>query len=93
MTDEIKLTRAAERATQAQRLLSDPLLAEGFAKLESDLMAAWKASDPRDAQGREIAWNVVQQVGRLKGYLETVMSGGKIALVDLADRKKRLGIF
>lgn len=93
MSDEIKLTRDAERANRARILLSDPLLAEGFAKLETDLMAAWKASDPRDNEGRERAWNALQQAGRLKGYLETTMSNGKLALVDLADRKKRLGVF
>lgn len=93
MSDEIKLTRAAEQAAHARILLSDPMLAAGFLKLETDLMAAWKASDPRDNEGRERAWTALQQAGRLKGYLETVMSGGKIALVDLADRKKRLGFF
>lgn len=98
MIDEHKLLRDNGRAVEAQSLLDNALFNEALVSIENELMAAWKATPPRDTDGRERCWTAVQQLGRLKGYIESVLNDGKLAsaqlkeLAETAERKKRFGI-
>lgn len=98
MTDEIALTKATARATRAQRLLDDELLAEAFASLESSYIAAWRATTIEDITGREKLFLAINVVGKVRDHLNKVVSDGKLAqaelkqLAETAERKKRFGI-
>jgi ribonuclease HI len=97
MTDEIALTKATEKAAQAQRLLTDPLYVESFNALEAQLIQAWIASDPRDADGRERCWLAVHANRKQRDYFASFVNNGKMAQAQLdelakqAERRKRFG--
>lgn len=95
MADEHKLIRDNTRALGAQALLSNDLFNEALVSIERDLIEAWKVTPPRDTDGRERCWTAIQQLGKLKGYFETVLADGKLAkaqLKEIAERPKRFGI-
>jgi len=85
MTDEIALTKDAERGLNAERLLGDELLAEAFAALEADYIAAWKATAARDSDARERLWQALQIVGLVKSHLAAIVSSGRLAQRELDD--------
>ena len=97
MTDEISLTKATQKAAQAQRLLTDPLYVESFNALEAQLIQAWIASDPRDTEGRERCFQAVHANRKQRDYFASIMDGGKMAQAQLddlarqAERRKRFG--
>ena len=92
MIDEHKLLREQDRALGADALLKNDLFNEALESIERDLIEAWKAALPRDTDGRERIWAAIQQLGKIKGYIETVLRDGKLAsaqLKDLAEQPKR----
>jgi hypothetical protein len=94
MTDEFALNKAAERGARAQRLLEDDLLKEALDTLDRDYTRAWRATAARDTDARERLWQAVQVVAKVRDHLTHVTNGGKLAqreLIELADRRKRLG--
>jgi predicted TPR repeat methyltransferase len=98
MIDEFKLSQASAKASRAQELLGNELLAEAYATIEANLIAAWINTPPRDTEGREKAWSAVHANRNHRRYLETVASHGKMAaaelkeLADTAERKLRFRI-
>lgn len=96
--DEMSLVRDKNRADRAKQLLENDLFNEALVSIERDLMEAWKGSPPRDTDGRERCWTAIQQLGRLKGYFESVLNDGTMAeaqlkeLADADERKKRIKV-
>lgn len=99
MPDEIALQRDISRAARAEALLRDDLLTEAFDGLEAVYFDAWKASPPRDTEGRERLWQAAQIAGKVREHLKSIASHGKLAqrelddLARMAERSKVLGIF
>jgi hypothetical protein len=97
MIDEIALTKATERAAQAQRLLDDKMLAEAFKGLEEAYTAAWRATTIDDVSGREKLFLAINVVGKVRDHLVAVVNNGKLAQAELkdlretAERKRRFG--
>jgi hypothetical protein len=92
MTDEIALTRAAERGARAQSLLGDELLNGSLRDLEEGYIKAWRETAARDTDARERLWQAVQVVGKVRDHLGSVVAGGKLAqreLNDLAQLRSR----
>lgn len=98
MSDEIALTRATERAAQAQRLLDDVMLKDAFKGLEEAYTAAWRATTIDDVSGREKLFLAINVVGKVRDHLQSIVNNGKLAQAELkelaqtAERKKRFGI-
>lgn len=98
VTDEISLTKATERAAQAQRLLDDKMLSEAFKGLEEAYTAAWRATTIDDISGREKLFLAINVVGKVRDHLTAIVNDGKLAqrelkdLAQTAERKKRFGI-
>lgn len=98
MTDEITLTKATERAAQAQRLLDDPMLKDAFKTLEDGYQAAWRTTLIDDISGREKLFLAVNVIGKVRDHLAGIVNGGKLAkaelqeIAKLTERKKRFGI-
>jgi hypothetical protein len=86
MTDDSKLHAATTRAMRAKALLGDELLIEAFDTIEADLIEGWKASNPRDTDGRERVWNALQAVGKVKDFLQNAIANGTIATRELLDK-------
>lgn len=78
-----KLQTAVNRGQRAAALLNDDLLKEAFAKLEAEYTAAWKASPPRDTEGRERVWQALQLVGKVRDHLGRVAADGRLAQAEI----------
>lgn len=92
MIDEHKLLREQDRALGADALLKNDLFNEALESIERDLIDAWKATPARDTDGRERCWSAIQQLGKIKGFVETVLRDGKLAaaqLKEIAEQPKR----
>ncbi len=98
MTDEIKLTQASEKAAQAQRLLTDAMLADAFKGLEEAYTGAWRATLIDDVSGREKLFLAINIVGKVRDHLQAIVNNGKLAdaelkaLAQTAERPKRFGV-
>lgn len=73
------MSNAAARASQAQRLMDDPLLVEALGNIRSAAIKAWEGTPVADQQSREIAWLTVKVVGRIEAELQSIIDNGAIA--------------
>lgn len=84
MTDEIELRREMDRASRAEALINDDLLAEAFTTLKAAYLEAWEGSHARDTEGRERLFQAVKIVGSVQSHLEHILSNGSLAKHELA---------
>lgn len=87
MTEEEK----AQRGTEAERLLSHPLLAEAFSVIEQDIQDKWQSSPARDTDGREKLWMQLKLLHRVRAEIQAVAETGKVAQATLAQRALAAG--
>lgn len=94
--DEFTLRRAMERATLAQQILENEIVAEAFKSLEESYINAWKEAPVRDTEGREKLWQAVQIIGRVQAHLQQTVANGHLANRqierDYLTPRKRFGI-
>lgn len=76
MTDD---TRTIELGKQAAESLDDPATAEGFARLEADLIAAWRASRPQDRDARERIYLRLGALDAIRQELRLMREEGRLA--------------
>ena len=77
------------RGRQAAELLEHPLLVEAFAALEQEVVNEWKNSPARDEDGRERLWMMLRLSQKVRGYLESVITTGKMGQIQLKELDKR----
>lgn len=78
-----------ERGEKAASLLRNELLNEAFEALEADFIQAWKVSSVEDSQNRERLYMLCQNLSALRGYLEGVITSGKLAKAQLDELQNR----
>lgn len=78
-----------ERGEKAASLLRNDLLNEAFEALETDFIQAWKVSSVEDSQNRERLYMLCQNLSALRGYLEGVITSGKLAKAQLDELQNR----
>ena len=88
--NEGKVRGHMERGEQASALLRNELLQEAFDRLEADFIQAWKASSVEDSQNRERLYMLCQNLSALRGYLEGVVTDGKLAKAQLEELQNRV---
>lgn len=66
------------RASHAQALKDNPVLAEALDAWKTDLMKAWEQSPARDAEGREKLFLMVHAAEKFKTYVEAMVDSGKL---------------
>lgn len=89
--NEGKAREDVSRGEKAASLLRNEILQEAFQTLEQDFIQAWKSSSVDDLQNRERLYMLCQNLSALRGYLEGVVTSGKLAkaqLDELQNRKK-----
>ena len=86
------LEQENHRGNQARELLENPLLAEAFDHVESEIKRAWEDSPVRDIEGREKLYQMLMLNRKVKRHIESVVQTGEMARRTLADmiRKERL---
>ena len=87
-TEEDRTERAIGRGVQAQALMRNELLQEGFAKLEADYIQAWRTAPVRDMQMREKLFLAINVLVKVKDHLAKVLADGNVAQADLNMREK-----
>ena len=87
---EGKVRESMERGEKAAALLRNELLQEAFSQLETDFIQAWKASSVEDSQNRERLYMLCQNLSALRGYLEGVVTDGKLAKAQLDELQNRI---
>jgi hypothetical protein len=88
--NEGKVRESMERGEKAAALLRNELLQEAFSQLETDFIQAWKASSVEDSQNRERLYMLCQNLSALRGYLEGVVTDGKLAKAQLEELQNRI---
>jgi len=88
--NEGKVRESMERGEKAAALLRNELLQEAFSQLETDFIQAWKASSVEDSQNRERLYMLCQNLSALRGYLEGVVTDGKLAKAQLDELQNRV---
>lgn len=83
------LEEDARRGERARLLLTDPLLAEAFDKIDQELRDAWQNSPARDVDGRETLWLSVKLLSQVKSHLYAVVESGQLASHELSRRGTR----
>lgn len=82
-----------EHGRRALALLDDPVLAEGFARLEQDLIAAWRGSRPVDREVRERLYLRLGALDAIRQELRLIVEEGRLAererLMQLQDSETR----
>jgi hypothetical protein len=83
------------RAEQAQRILSDPLVVEAFATLERDCVEEWRRAPARDVEGRERLWLMLKLVEKLRQHFAGLVETGQLASRRIAEleKERRLNLF
>jgi len=88
--NEGKVRESMERGEKAAALLRNELLQEAFNQLETDFIQAWKSSSVEDSQNRERLYMLCQNLSALRGYLEGVVTDGKLAKAQLDELQNRI---
>ena len=95
MTDEFALRRATDEAANADALLRNETLIKTLDGLETKYTAAWKATEARDTQGREICWSMLKAAQAFREDLRNAVTDGRVAMAELneidaqAERNRR----
>mgnify|MGYP001568247304 CR=1 FL=1 len=84
----MNLALDTDRGARAERILSDELLQEAFAELETAYTQAWRDTAVRDTDARERLWQALQIVGKVRSHIEIVARDGKVAQAELAEIEK-----
>lgn len=66
------------RAAHAKNLLADPLLAEVFDLVEQAAIDVWRTTSTAQAAEREIAWQSLKAVERVRSTLKGIVDNGLI---------------
>ena len=88
--NEHKARQRQDRAAKAEALLRNELFVEAFEYLDEQFIEAWKTSGVDDADAREKLFQLMQALGAVKGYFQSVVEDGKLAKAQL-DEFRRYG--
>jgi len=74
---------------RAKELLSDPLFQKIFQDLEEKYIDAWKESDPKDREGREVLFQLQWAIGQVRSHFTVIMEKGEFHKSALSRSMKR----
>lgn len=84
------LEQRMRQGEQARQVLENPAFAKAFDDIEKEHVEAWKNSPARDPDGRETLWMTVKLLHKLRSTLESAMTDGKLANVELEHQNNLL---
>ena len=88
--NEGKARELVARGEKAAALMRNEILEEAFTSLETEFIQAWKQSSVEDSQNRERLYMLCQNLSAVKGYIENVVSSGKLAKSQLDELHNRV---
>jgi len=88
MTDELKINQRKSRGARAEQLLQDEFFKETLEKIEQDYIAAWRRSDPKDIDGREVLYSAISVVADIINHIKSIAADGRMAQKELENLEK-----
>lgn len=88
MSEGKAITRLA-RGERASALLRDEILKDAFTYLDEQFLQAWRQTSVDDTDARERLYYMSQALASVKGYIEGVVTDGKLAQATLDELQKR----
>lgn len=85
--DDLKLRQQMEEGARAQQLLESPLVTQYLAEIEQGYIDAWRFSEGRDFEGRELAWRCLAVIDMLRKKLQDAVDDAKVAQQTLRIRE------
>jgi len=85
--NEGKARDRVARAERATALLNNEILQEAFTYLDDQFVQAWRYTAVSNTEDRERLYNLCQALQSLKGYIEGVVTDGKMAQAQLNELK------
>jgi hypothetical protein len=77
-----------QRAAEAQRIMSEPIVEEAFTVMEREFKELWASSSSKDAEGREEAYRMMWACRRLKVFFQHILDEGKLHQWELQQLKR-----
>ena len=87
--NEGKARERLARGERAKALLRDEILTDSFTYLDEQFLQAWRQTPVNDTDARERLYYMSQALASVKGYIEGVVSDGKLAQATLDELSKR----
>jgi hypothetical protein len=87
--NEGKARERLARGERAKALLRDEILTDAFTYLDEQFLQAWRQTPVNDTDARERLYYMSQALASVKGYIEGVVSDGKLAQATLDELSKR----
>ncbi|ALK96983.1 hypothetical protein AB595_04745 [Massilia sp. WF1] len=84
------LEQRTYQGDQARLVLENEAFDRAFADIEQEHIEAWINAPARDVEGRESLWKTVKLLHKLRSTLETAMTDGKLAKVELEHQERML---
>lgn len=88
MDDDVKLQDEMFRASQAKRILDDPLVKDSFEKLEKELIEGLLATAADDSARREKIHMMLVYGRKWRNTFASMIETGKLADMQLQERRK-----
>ena len=73
------MTDLISRASDAKRLLEDPLLDEAFRTVEAHWVKAWRATGEAQERERERIWLMLKLLAQVRAAIEGVVVDGRMS--------------
>ena len=74
---------------RAKELLNDPLIQKIFRELEEKYITAWKQSDPKDRESREVLFQLQYAIAEVRSHFTVIMEKGDFNKSVLSRSIKR----
>jgi hypothetical protein len=81
-----------DRAGNAARLLTDPLLAEALQAIRNEVVRTWVDCPARDQEGKEALWQLARTADKFETLLRGYIESGKLATAELKRFEERKGL-
>lgn len=81
----------AGRGDRAQELLRDDVLLGALDAIEKECVEAWEQCPARDAEGKEMAWQLFKTSKKFRSLLTGYVETGKLARENLKAYERKEG--
>lgn len=88
---ELDLKLQSSRGMRAQELLRDDILLEALDAIEKECVEAWEQCPARDAEGKEMHWQLYKTAKKFRNTLLGYVETGKLASNQLQAYARKDG--
>jgi hypothetical protein len=83
----VSLELDKQRGQQAQAIISDPVYAESYSAVETEIILQWRAA--RDKDDREQLHLMLLMLEKVRQSLESVMRSGQVATAEIERKRSK----